>query len=153
MIKIFTFIDRVTPKNYILKLLSLTFYCIFISICFKLLISEVLNLKIVFQGNITYKLINKNIYLLFGVIVLFVPLIETTLFQWLPLLFYNYFKVSQKFDYLFILISGLIFGLIHTYSIGYQITTTIIGVIFMILSMYYADKKKIISFQSSSFIL
>jgi len=78
----------------------------------------------------------------FTVFVIIGPLIETTFFQWLPYKFYNYFKKSMKFDILFWVITALVFGLSHTYSFGYQIAATILGLNFVLFTMYYAEKEK-----------
>ncbi len=110
-------------------MLTLTFYTIFIWICFNLIINNLVNLPI---GNAESKALNyfrKNIFLHIGMIVIIVPLAETMLFQWLPVFFYTYFKGSKKYEVLFGIITGCVFGLLHKYSSGYQILASITGLI------------------------
>jgi hypothetical protein len=142
MNRLYNLIDRITPKNYWLQLLTLTFYTIFISICFNLIIINLVNLPI---GNAESKALNffrKNIFLHLGMIVIIGPLAETMLFQWLPVFFYTYFRGSKKYEVLFWIITGCIFGLLHNYSFGYQIAASITGLILVLITMYYSEKEK-----------
>jgi lipoprotein signal peptidase len=123
-------------------LLTLTFYTIFLSISLNLLLSEVIGLKIEYPKDGTIKKIQKNIFLFFSVFVILVPLIETAIFQWLPTLLYNYFKTTKKLEVLFCAITGIIFGLIHSYTLGYQIAMSFTGIILISLTMYYSEKEK-----------
>ena len=64
------------------------------------------------------------------------PLIETFIFQWLiyeQLCAYPYFR---RKIYLIIFISGVIFGLIHNFSIEYQILVFFLGCYFKTYSKY-----------------
>ena len=142
MNKIYHLIDRITPKNYWLQLLTLTFYTIFLSISLNLLLSEVIGLKIEYPKDGTIKKIQNNIFLYFAVFVILGPLIETTIFQWLPTLLYNYFKTSKKLEILFCAITGMIFGLVHSYTLGYQIAVSFTGIMLISLTMYYSEKEK-----------
>jgi membrane protease YdiL (CAAX protease family) len=74
--------------------------------------------------------------------VILVPLIETAIFQWLPTLLYNYFKTTKKLEILFCAITGIIFGLAHSYTLGYQIAMSFTGIILISLTMYYSEKEK-----------
>jgi membrane protease YdiL (CAAX protease family) len=87
-------------------------------------------------------IIKKSKIIQFLTTVILGPFTETILLQWLPVYFYNEYKKSNKTDHIFILIFSLIFGLLHTYGIGYQISTFIIGLMYLTLTMYYADKKQ-----------
>jgi uncharacterized protein len=142
MNKIYQLIDRITPKNYWLQLLTIILYSLVILSCFNLIISDVLHLKFDLPNSKLFTFLKKYWILQFAVIVIIGPLIETTFFQWLPYKFYNYFKKSSKFDVLFWVFSALIFGLSHTYSFGYQIAATILGLNFVFFTMYYAEKEK-----------
>ncbi len=142
MNKIYQLIDRITPKNYWLQLLTLTFYTLFLSISFNLILLEVIGLQIEFPKDGIIKKIQKNIYLFFSVFVILVPLIETAIFQWLPTLLYNYFKTTKKKEVLFCAITGIIFGLTHSYTLGYQIAMSFTGIILISLTMYYSEKER-----------
>jgi hypothetical protein len=142
MNKIFTFIDRVTPKNNLLKLFVISFYTISLTFTFNIAITKIVGIDINFDPNSTIKKIQENIYLYFLTLVIITPLIETTIFQWLPLKLYKHFQKTKKYEYIFLLITGLIFGIVHSYSVGYQIALTFTGLILMILSMYYSENNK-----------
>jgi len=142
MNKIYQLIDRITPKNYWLKLLTLTFYTLFLSISLNLILLEVIGLKFEYPKDGIIQKIQNNIYLYFAVLVILVPLIETAIFQWLPTLLYNYFKTTKKLEILFCAITGIIFGLAHSYTLGYQIAMSSTGIILISLTMYYSEKEK-----------
>jgi len=72
-----------------------------------------------------------NIYVAFGVIVLFAPPLETYLSQYL---FFKNLK-GRIPQWAIILLSAFVFGLLHTYSIGYVIYAIPSG---MLLSLSYA---------------
>lgn len=63
--------------------------------------------------------------------ILFVPLIETALFQALPYYLLNKIDFFRKRIWLIILIGSLAFALSHYYSIGYIIFAIFPGVLFM----------------------
>lgn len=65
------------------------------------------------------------IKLLVGCIV--VPICETFLFQWLPIKVLRYF-IKDK-DYIIILISAVLFGIDHYYSIWYSIEAFLVGIV------------------------
>jgi membrane protease YdiL (CAAX protease family) len=72
-----------------------------------------------------------NIYVAFGTIVLFAPPVETYLSQYL------FFKnlTGRVPQWAIILLSALVFGLLHTYSIGYVLYAIPSGIL---LSLSYA---------------
>jgi hypothetical protein len=139
--KIYQLIDRITPKNYWLQLLTITLYSFVISVSFNLFISGVLHLNFDLPDSKLFTFLKKYWIFQFAVFVIIAPLIETTILQWLPYKFYNYFKPSSKFDVLFWVFTALIFGLLHNYSFGYQIAATILGLNFVLFTMYYAEKR------------
>ncbi|TXT28542.1 MAG: CAAX amino terminal protease [Chitinophagaceae bacterium] len=73
----------------------------------------------------------ENIYEELFVVVLFAPLIETYLIQ--HLVIKNVLKYSNNNLLLALLLSAIVFGLAHTYSIIYVVKTFISGLIFGIL--------------------
>ncbi len=73
----------------------------------------------------------ENIYEELFVVVLFAPLIETYLIQYLIII--NVLKYSNENLFLALIISATFFGLAHTYSIFYVAKTFISGLIFGIL--------------------
>ena len=76
MNKIYQLIDRITPKNYWLQLLTLTFYTLFLSISFNLILLEVIGLKIESPKDGIIQKIQNNIYLYFAVLVILGPLLK-----------------------------------------------------------------------------
>ena len=138
---IYKFIDKLTPTNYNLKLITLSISCLLISIVCNIIISELFHFELV-NNHKAINLIKKSKIIQFLTTVILGPFTETILLQWLPVYFYNEYKKSNKTDHIFILIFSLIFGLLHTYGIGYQISTFIIGLMYLTLTMYYADKKQ-----------
>ena len=142
MNKIYHFIDRITPKSYWLQLLTLTVYTLFLSISLNLILLEVVGLKFEYPKDGIIQKIQNNIYLYFAVLVILGPLIETAIFQCLPTLLYNYFKTTKKLEILFCAITGITFGLAHSYTLGYQIAMSFTGIILISLTMYYSKKEK-----------
>jgi membrane protease YdiL (CAAX protease family) len=138
---IYKFIDKLTPTNYYLKLITLSISCLLISIVCNIIISELFHFELV-NNHKAINIIKKSKIIQFLTTVILGPFTETILLQWLPVYFYNEYKKSNKTDHIFILIFSLIFGLLHTYGIGYQISTFIIGLMYLTLTMYYADKKQ-----------
>ena len=138
---IYKFIDKLTPTNYNLKLITLSISCLLISIVCNIIISELFHFELV-NNHKAINIIKKSKIIQFLTTVILGPFTETILLQWLPVYFYNEYKKSNKTDHIFILIFSLIFGLLHTYGIGYQISTFIIGLMYLTLTMYYADKKQ-----------
>ncbi len=138
---IYKFIDKLTPTNYYLKLITLSISCLLISIVCNIIISDLFHFELV-NNHKAINIIKKSKIIQFLTTVILGPFTETILLQWLPVYFYNEYKKSNKTDHIFILIFSLIFGLLHTYGIGYQISTFIIGLMYLTLTMYYADKKQ-----------
>ena len=142
MNKIYHFIDRITPKSYWLQLLTLTFYVLLLSISLNLILLEFVGLKFEYPKDGIIQKIQNNIYLYFAVLVILGPLIETAIFQWLPTLLFNYFKTTKKLEILFCAITGIIFGIAHSYTLGYQIAMSFTGLILISITMYYSEKEK-----------
>lgn len=68
---------------------------------------------------------------LFAMAVIFAPLFETLLFQALPMWVLWNFKWFRKHRWVILLISGVIFGVQHFYSLQYILLTTMMGAIMM----------------------
>lgn len=75
---------------------------------------------------------------------IFAPLIETAIFQYLPVKFYYKFvrPASGKNKLLFTIISAIIFGLTHNDNILSIIDATLHGIIFITLFFYYHERGK-----------
>lgn len=75
---------------------------------------------------------------------IFAPLIETALFQHLPVtIYYKYVRPSsRKNKLILIIISSIIFGLTHNYNIIRIIDSTIAGLIFISIYFYYKERGK-----------
>jgi hypothetical protein len=136
----YNFLEKISPKNYFLKLCFFGFVCFFISILINSTITYFFEFNIENNSD-TLLIIKKNKIIHFGLTVLIGPLTESFLFQWLPLFFYSEYKLTKKNDVLFAVVLSLIFGVLHYYNIGYQISTTIIGFFYISLTMYYESKK------------
>ncbi|WP_420850099.1 type II CAAX prenyl endopeptidase Rce1 family protein [Pedobacter xixiisoli] len=70
------------------------------------------------------------------------PLIETFIFQWLvyeQLIAFSFFK---KRIYFIILISGFIFGVIHSFSIEYQFFAFVLGCYLCFVYYYFKTYSK-----------
>lgn len=67
----------------------------------------------------------RNIFILFAI--LLSPLIETFIFQWLIYEQLRVFSFFKNRVYLIVLISGAIFGIIHNFSIEYQLFAFSLG--------------------------
>jgi hypothetical protein len=140
MENIYKFIDKLTPKNYYLKIFTLAISCLIISIMFNIIISELFGLEIL-NNSKSIRLIKKIKIIHFFITVIIGPFTETILLQWLPVFFYNEYKESNKSDLKFVLLFSFVFGLLHFYGIGYQISAFTIGFIYLILTMYFENKK------------
>lgn len=81
--------------------------------------------------------------ILFEVLVL-APLLETLLIQFLiiELILFFLSEVSWK-SLLSILVSGLIFGIMHQYNLGYMIAQTILGWLFGLVYIFYRHNKRL----------
>lgn len=95
-------------------------------------------------NNYSTDVIEGNPFFYFLVIVIFAPLIETVIFQWLPILLYKLvaYKESDSIKIFLILILSLFFGLVHSYDLLYQVRAFLSGVFLSTLTLFLADKKK-----------
>ena len=63
--------------------------------------------------------------------VIFAPITETLLFQMLPWFALKRIHTVKRHRIIAVVISGLVFGLLHTYSVMYMISASFIGMIMM----------------------
>ena len=77
--------------------------------------------------------------IILGVII--VPLLETLIFQKLPYFLFTKIRYFRSHICLVIIISALLFGLSHTYSLNYVIYAICIGVIFMYAYVVRVNKR------------
>ena len=70
---------------------------------------------------------------------IFAPILETLIFQTLFFIIFKKFKINK---WIIVLVSGIIFGAIHNYSIFYIINTTLIGVALMYFYISRAESNK-----------
>ncbi|MCF8018514.1 MAG: CPBP family intramembrane metalloprotease [Vallitaleaceae bacterium] len=77
-------------------------------------------------------------FLSLGIIV---PIFETLIFQFLIIRFLKKFIFFKNRIYITILISAVLFGLSHTYSIAYVFFAFIIGLLLAYAFVIYEDKK------------
>jgi len=76
------------------------------------------------------------------VILVISPIVETLLFQWLPISAVAYFKVTNR-NWLKMIVSSLLFASIHYYSVLYLVMAFIGGLIMSFLYIYTEQKHKI----------
>lgn len=87
---------------------------------------------------------NSSIECVFFEVVFLAPLLETFLIQFLLLEFLLLIFSKLKEGFFFsILISGLIFGILHQYNVAYMIALTILGWIFGFIYSFYKINKRI----------
>ena len=87
---------------------------------------------------------NSSIGYIFFEVVFLAPLIETFFIQFLLLEFFLFILFKFKRSFFFsILLSGLVFGILHQYNVAYMIALTILGWIFGFIYIFYKINKKI----------
>ncbi|SHH35279.1 CPBP family intramembrane glutamic endopeptidase [Tepidibacter thalassicus] len=80
------------------------------------------------------------IQVVFGIII--APLYETLIYQKLIISICDKIKFLSKRKYLIVLISGVIFGSRHTYSLQYVFHMIIVGIIWAYAYVIYKEKRK-----------
>lgn len=85
-------------------------------------------------------IIGRNLYLGFVTLVIFAPLIETVLFQWLPYIAMSAFTFFSRHKWMIIVFPALLFGLTHYYSLAYILSTSALGAFFMYAYMLRSEK-------------
>jgi|GEM_PF-1239838 len=100
------------------------------------LFREVLKIPdIQFREPLVNENFNVTIDLLVDVLI-FAPILETLVYQTLFFLIYRRFKIKR---WIIVLISGIVFGASHNYSLFYMIGTAPIGFIFMYMYILRAE--------------
>lgn len=139
------FLDK---TNEFLKNLSTLKFIITITLCMFLCSAalgffvDIFNIKI---SKTTLSMSKASLIAEFILLLLITPLVETLIFQ------YAIIKISRKINILknnnliIILISAVIFGLEHSYSLSYIIYATIMG-IFLAYSFVIYEKKEVSPF-------
>ena len=74
----------------------------------------------------------------------FGPLLETAIFQYLPIYIYNKYAIRKTFHRKCILIgiSAILFGFTHDYNILTIIDASIAGIIFALIYLYFKERNK-----------
>lgn len=86
--------------------------------------------------------LEKNIWFTITVSILFAPILETLLCQFLPIELSQFFfeeKCNKKYYSISIILSAIIFGAIHCYSIKYAIIAFFVGIV---LAIGYISRMK-----------
>lgn len=128
-------------------------YYLFIgkSFLFLSLVDMIINFSLVNFFGLPYpvnlyseRLVSENFILSFVSIVFIAPAVETFLFQWLPVFIYRSFVVNidDRKDIIFSILISSLFGLLHDYSITYQISALVTGFLYVILSLFLENKRK-----------
>ncbi len=134
-------LDKYLPKNYFLQIIVLSLLILVCSIVFNISLFEILELEL--GENTTISELEKgNPYWYFFIVVIMAPLIETFFFQWIPIAIYKSFSHTKKYELLFTILAPLPFGLMHSYSLGYQISIYVMGFMYIIIGLYYSGKEK-----------
>ncbi len=134
-------LDKYLPKNYFLQIIALSLLILVFSIVFNISLFEILGLEL--GENTTISELEKgNPYWCFIAMVIIAPLTETFIFQWIPIAIYKSFSYTKKYELLFAILAPLPFGLLHLYSLGYQITMYVTGFIYIVIGLYYSGKQK-----------
>ena len=81
-----------------------------------------------------------NIFRVFSVVVI-APLLETLIFQSLAYRFISRINFFRKHKVWIIIVSALIFGIVHSYSISYMVFGFIVGCVFMYAYILRIGKK------------
>lgn len=139
MKKIFDFFDKYLPKNIFIQFFLLFFLVTIINISTNYLLGLILDNSIL---EIKNKNKEQNKFVLFLGMVFFAPFFETLVFQWIPTYLFTYFNKSSKYDIVFVTITSIIFGFVHSSSLTYIISSFIIGFCYISISLYYAKKNK-----------
>lgn len=135
--------ERFKKFNVVIQLLIFTVIL--------LLIGEVLEWVFeVILGNNNFSKIDfgdSSIEYIFFETVILAPLIETFFIQFLLIEFLRVLFNGLSINYLLaVLISGLVFGVIHHYNTAYMISLTILGWVFGYIYVFYKKNRKIYPF-------
>jgi len=124
-------------ENYILFLFKSCLFFFALSLISNILIEDILNIEI--NKNTTISTLEKYpilVYYLFGGLLM--PVFETIIFQWLPIFIFSLIKVNREkgqHDYFFAFIVSLIFGLFHNYSLGYILSSVVVGFFYIVFGL------------------
>lgn len=125
-------------NNYIQKLSNLKIlYLILIFYVADLSISSIFSFFLFSENSIDYSFENK--FEEFFVVVVFAPIIETYLFQYLPI---KYLDKEIKNSLFIIIICGLIFAIFHQYNHSYTLKAFISGMLYSTLFLILRIKTK-----------
>ncbi|NFP92699.1 CPBP family glutamic-type intramembrane protease [Clostridium sporogenes] len=78
----------------------------------------------------------------FILVIIIAPLIETLIFQYSIIKFLRNFNILKNNNIIIILISSILFGLSHPYSLTYIINTTILGIFLSYSFVIYENKNE-----------
>ncbi len=134
-------LDKYLPKNYFLQIIVLSLLILVCSIVFNISLFEILGLELG-ENTMVSKLKKGNYYWYFFIAVIIEPLSETFFFQWIPIAIYKSFSHAKKYELLFTILAPLPFGLLHLYSLGYQISAYVMGFMYVVIGLYYSKKQK-----------
>lgn len=141
MIPYKTYYIRFTKLSLLIQLLIFTFISISIGEFLDILF-EIINGEDVFKLDF----VDYSVQKVFFEVVVLVPIIETVLIQFLLIeLFLHVFSrlTIKKRNSLSVLLSGLIFGILHLYNISYMIAGSILGCFFGGIYIFYKINGKI----------
>jgi membrane protease YdiL (CAAX protease family) len=124
------------PKKNVIKLFLYTsFFVIFLNIIISMIFDKITTFyHLEFKSNsVPFQSKTEE----FVLVVFIAPILETLIFQYLP-----YFYLKKYRDIYTLLISSILFGLAHAYSIIYIIYGFAVGLLF-ISAYYYSIKKNV----------
>ena len=75
------------------------------------------------------------VYFILGGVIL--PIFETVIFQWLPLFIFSLIgKRSFIQEFIFCVLVAIIFGLAHSYTVGYIISASCMGFLYLCYGLF-----------------
>lgn len=128
------FLKGLSTFKFVIAITLSTFLC---SIMLSLLV-DLFNIEIV---ETTLNTAQDPLISQFLIVVIIGPLIETFIFQYENIKILRRINVLKNNDLTVILISALIFGLMHFYSLSYIIHATLLGILLSYSFVVYESKK------------
>lgn len=136
--------DFLIRTNKLLFLFFISFFGVFLNIVLSLIAYEILGENLGDQNDVLYSLPRNMEFIL---VVIIAPFFETAIFQYLFIILILDLLIKEPTSFqlfLLVLISSILFALIHVFSLLYFIHALIMGFYFgyiALLSEYFREKK------------
>ena len=123
-------------KNYLVFIIRSCIIFFVISLLINIIITDVFNLY--FSDDTSISSLKKYpffVYFILGGVIL--PIFETVIFQWLPLFIFSLIgKRSFIQEFIFCVLVAIIFGLVHSYTVGYIISASCMGFLYLCYGLF-----------------